>query len=478
MSTLGMAFLASVGAGFLFGDTVQEQDVLNGWFISIGIALGLAALFLLLGRNAENKIFRKEALCLIGLGWIIASAVGAFPYVTILENCSFADAVFESTSGLTTTGASTFPAFEHYPKSLLFWRCLSQWIGGLGVVVFFVAILSFLGAGAKILFSNESSGHSTEIESGRIQDGVFKIMLLYLGLSLACALAYHICGMSIYDAVCHMFATVSTGGFSTYEQSIAAFNSPLIEWVTIVFMMLGGTSFFVMIKVFHGHFSALTENTEVIVYYFIILATTLLMSELVALQKHDNEFHHAIRVGAFQVVSIMTTTGFSTANFETWQPASKLIILCLMFLGGCSGSTAGGAKIIRFVVAIKMMLVNIERSFRSRVVRPIHINGKSLDKADLDNLLNYLVLLIIITFFSLPIIALLDPELSIETTLGAMLGTLYNVGPGLGDVGPAHNYAFLNDSTKYFLSLLMVMGRLELYAVIVLFSPSLWKKFS
>lgn len=478
MATLGLAFLASLGAGNLFGAPTQEQAILIGWLESIGIALGLSMLFYMLGRKAENKIFRKEALCVIGLGWIIASAVGALPYLFILKECSIADAVFESTSGLTTTGASTFPQFEHFPKSLLFWRSLSQWIGGLGVVVFFVAILSFLGAGAKILFSNESSGHSTEIESGRIQDGVIKIMMLYLGLSLACALAFRAAGMSIYDAICHMFATISTGGFSTYERSIAAFNSPLIEWITILFMLLGGTSFFVMIKLLRGNISALTQNTEVMVYYAVVFATALLMSELVALQKHDDDFYHAIRVGMFQVVSIITTTGFCTANFETWQPASKLIILCLMFLGGCSGSTAGGAKIVRLIIAIKIMLVNIERSFRSRVVRRIYINGKSLDKADLDNSLNYLIFLGIITFFSLPIIALLNPDLSIETTLGAMLGTLYNVGPGLGDVGPAHNYGFLNDSTKYFLALLMVMGRLELYAVIVLFAPSLWKRFS
>ena len=233
-----------------------------------------------------------------------------------------------------------------------------------------------------------------------------------------------------------------------------------------------------MIKLFRGNGSALTQNTEVTLYYTIVIGTALLMSELVALQKQDDNFHHAIRVGTFQVVSIITTTGFCTANFETWQPASKLIILCLMFMGGCSGSTAGGAKIIRFVVAIKMMLVNVERSFRPRVVRPISINGRCLDRADLDNILNYLILLGIITFFSLPLIALMESTLSIETTIGAMLGTLYNIGPGLGDVGPAHNYGFLNDSTKYFLALLMIMGRLELYAVIVLFAPSLWKRFS
>lgn len=478
MATLGLAFFASAGAGYLFGDPIQERAALTGWVESIGIALGLSGALFILGRKADIKIFRKEALCVIGLGWIIASAVGAFPYLLILDECSIADAVFESTSGLTTTGASTFPQFEHFPKSLLFWRSLSQWIGGLGVVVFFVAILSFLGAGAKILFSNESSGHSTEIESGRIQDGVIKIMVFYLGLSLTCALAFRGCGMSIFDAICHMFTTVSTGGFSPYEASIAAFNSPAIEWVTILFMLLGGTSFFVMIKLLRGNWSALTQNTEVIVFFAIVCGTALLMSELVILHEHDDDFLHALRVGTFQVVSIITTTGFCTANFETWQPASKLIILCLMFLGGCSGSTAGGGKIVRFVVALKMMLVNVERSFRSRVVRPIHINGKSLDRDDLDNILHYLILLGIVTFFSLPLIALLDPGLSIETTMGAMLGTLYNVGPGLGDLGPAHNYGFLNDSTKYFLALLMVMGRLELYAVIVLFAPSLWKRFS
>ena len=478
MATLVIAFLLSIGAGFWFGELEQETAALNGWIGSVGCAMVLACLFLFLGRKAQQKMFRKEALCVIGLGWILASLIGAIPYILILPDCSIATAVFESTSGLTTTGASAFEKFENLPKSLLFWRCLSQWIGGLGVVVFFVAILSFLGAGAKILFSNESSGHSTQIETGRIQDGVFKILLLYLGLSGLCLIAFKACGMNVYDAICHMFATVSTGGFSTYEASIAAFNSPLIEWVTILFMALGGTSFFVMLKVLRGNWRAFTQNTEVIAYFLTILIASLIMSELVALHNQDNQWHDAIRAATFQVVSIITTTGFGTANFEDWQPASKLIILCLMFLGGCSGSTAGGSKIIRFVVVIKMIAVNIERSFRSRVVRHIHINGKSIDRTDLDNTITYMLLLGIITFFSLPAIALLQGDLSIESTLGAMLGTLYNVGPGLGAVGPAHNYAFLHDSTKYFLSLLMIMGRLELYAILVLFAPSLWRRFS
>lgn len=478
LSTLAIAFLICFGLGEFVYTEGQTPEATRGWLFSITFAVFSASLLMYLGRNASYKIFRKEALCVIGLGWIIASLVGAIPYILILPNCSLADAVFESTSGLSTTGSSVFGNLEQFPQSLMFWRCLSQWIGGLGVVVFFVAILSFLGAGGKILYSNESSGHSAEIESGRVQNGVLLIMVVYLSLSITCFFTYFFLGMSSYDALCHMFTTIATGGFSTYSKSIAAFDSVAIEWACILFMALGGTSFFVIIHLFQRQWQQVFKNTEVVVYYLLIFIVAAIITSILMLEMDEQSFHYAVRTSLFQVVSIITTSGYGTYDYELWLPVSQTLLIVLMLVGGCSGSTAGGTKVIRVVVAVKLALLQIEKAFRTRVVRPLHINGRSLDKSDQDNVTNYLMLLGLLSLSLLILISLFEHELSFAGAFGALLASLFNIGPGIAEVGPTDNFGFFNPITKYILSLAMIMGRLELYAVLVLFSPSLWKKFS
>lgn len=478
MSTMSLAFLLSYAVGAIFFGTPLESEYREEWWAAVGVAVCLAVLFWILGLRAEQKLFRKEALAVIGLGWILASLTGALPYYFILEEATFADSVFESTSGLTTTGASVFTNYETMPRSLLFWRCFSQWIGGLGVVVFFVGLLSFLGAGAKVLFSNEASSQSTDLESGRIQKGVIQIMTFYLGLSMACTVTYLICGMGWYDAICHMFTTVATGGFSTYSGSVGAFESPAIEWATTVFMALGGTSFLYCLRVISHRSLNACKNTEVAVYYALIVTFTLLMTVLLWQRMGVYGLEESIRSSAFTVVSIITTTGYTTKDYEQWLPVTHTILLGLMLIGGCSGSTAGGAKIIRVIIAIKVCLLQIEKSFRSHVVRPMKINGRTLDQDDQNGVVRYLLLLLLITFISPPIVALSQTGLSFEGSYSAVFATLFNIGPGFAEVGPMENFGFLNDFTKLFLSLLMIMGRLELLAILVLFAPSLWKRFS
>lgn len=476
--TLAVAFLVCLGMGQVFDTTVREDGVFDEWLVCAAGTGALALLFILLGRNSGNKLLRKEALTVIGLGWILASVVGAMPYYLILEEASLADSIFEAASGLTTTGASVFSNLESIPTSLLFWRCLSQWIGGLGVVVFFVALLSSLGAGAKILFSNESSGHSTDIDSGRVQHGVLQIMYVYLGLSALCAIVYHLCGMDWFDALCHMFATVSTGGFGTYNSSVAAFQSPLIEWMVIIFMALGGTSFFVMLRMVKGDFRYVWSNTEFVAYLVIMAGFSLIITLILLGEGTLGNFGEAFRLSTFQAVSLMTSTGFSTADFQMWPNAVHTLLLAAMIVGGCSGSTGGGTKVVRVVVALKVARRQIEHAFRPRVVRPLHMNGRVLDKDDQDNVVSYIVLLAIVCVLSVPILSLFAHRLSFEGALSAMLACLFNVGPGFNEVGPTLNYSYFSEGAKLFLSLLMIMGRLELYAVLVLFAPSLWKRFT
>ncbi len=474
-----IAFTISLGIDYFFRATsIIDRSALGGFGISIVIAFGIGIGFSYLGRQGDLKMFRKEALCVIGLGWILASLVGALPFFLIIPGCTLADAIFESTSGLTTTGASVFTDLEKMPHSLLFWRSLSQWMGGLGVVVFFVAILAYLGAGAKILFSGESSAHSADLDSGRVQTGVLRILGLYVSISAVCVVAYWLCGLDWFEAFCHMFATVATGGFSTRTASVEAFQNPLLEWMIILFMALGGTSFIVMLRFLRGDWSAVRESTETGAFYLIMISGSLLIAWHLIVFGSMESWQEAFRMGAFQVVSIITTTGFATTDFDSWAPFTHIFLLFLMLIGGSSGSTAGGLKVIRIVVGIKVSLINIERAFRTRVVRSIKINGKNLDRDAQENVISYLVLVALVAHLSVFLVVFMEPLLSVEGAVSTVLACLFSVGPGFQEIGPAHNYAFFHDYTKCALSLIMIMGRLEMFAVLVLFSPSLWRSFS
>lgn len=474
------AFILCLGVGFLYANNGTERQAITGFIVGIAVSLTLAAVFYRLGRSSSRKMFRKEALAVIGLGWLLATLLGSIPYLVGhwgSPDWSVANAIFESSSGLTTTGATVFTGFEDWPRSLLFWRGLSQWIGGLGVVVFFVAVLSFIGVGAKILFSSESSAHSTDLASARVQHGVLQILYFYLGLSAVIAASYHVAGMGWYDAVFHMFTTISTGGFSTYDASFAAFQSPLLEWLCIVFMALGGTSFLVMLRLVHRDFRAVRESTETKGYFVLLILSGLIAAYCLLLFEHVSAPLQALRVAMFQVTSIMTTTGYATVDFDLWPPVLHSLLLVVMIIGGSSGSTAGGLKVIRLIVGAKVCLNYIERSFRSNVMRPIKINGHHLNTGARESIITYIVIITLIGHMCQLAVAMLQPELPMEDVYSVVFASLYNIGPGFGKIGPTQTYGFLHDYTKYLLSLVMVMGRLELFAVLALFSPSLWRKF-
>ncbi len=475
--SLGTAFLICMGTDLALRDS-DESGALIGFGYSFIVALLLGTLLLVLGRKKEKTFFKKEALAVIGLGWISASLVGALPYLFIVPGCSYADALFEAASGLSTTGASIFSQFEHFPKSLLFWRSLSQWIGGMGVVVFFIAILSFLGAGGKILYSNEASASAADLDSPRIQSGVIRIGILYLAVSFLCMLAFKLGGMNTFDAINHAFTTLSTGGFSTLEASFAGFNSPLLEWIAIFFMILGGTSFLWILFVLNRSWRNVRTNTEVLGYFGIIFVSTTLTTLVIVFLDDYTNWNDAIRTSLFQVVSVMTTTGFATADFAEWHLLAQVMLMALMAVGGCSGSTAGGLKVTRIQVGLKAARRMVASSFSKRVIRPITMNGRVLNKNSREEVVTYLLLSAWVIFFSVPLLAILEPELSYEGSYSAILACFFNIGPGMAEFGPTHNFGFLHDSTKFLLSFLMIMGRLELYAILALFLPSFWKRFS
>ncbi|MGH8018649.1 MAG: TrkH family potassium uptake protein [Opitutaceae bacterium] len=475
--TLALAFFICFGVGFAPSPIEWEAEAREGFLLCAGVAVALSAVLFFFGRNCSLRLHRKEALCVIGVGWLLASAVGALPYVIIDAEVGLVDGFFESASGLTTTGASIYGNVEILPRCLLFWRGLSQWLGGMGVVVFFVAILGFLGAGAKILYSNEASGSTTDFEHSRVQSAVLNLWLVYLGLSAACVGVFVAGGMSLFDATSHMFTALSTGGFSTRNASFAAFESPFLEWAASFFMTLGGCSFVLLAMALRGRFGAMKRNTELRAYLLFVVCASLAITPVLLTSGFSEDWHEALRTAVFQVVSIMTTTGFASADFDLWPAFSKLLLLALMVIGGCSGSTAGGVKVARVVVAFRVVLRSVELEFRPHVIRRIQMNKKPIETATINEVMVFLVLAAMLCMISIPLAAVFEPSLSLEAAISAVFACLFNIGPGFAEVGPTRNFGFLHDYTKVFLSLLMIMGRLELYAILVLFSPALWRLF-
>ncbi len=453
-----------------------------GKAIVLGLAFG--GVLALIGRNAPPRMFQREALALVGVGWLLIAAVGALPYVMagVLPPI---DAYFESMSGFTTTGSTVLEDIEAVPKSILFWRSFTHWLGGMGVIVLFIAVLPYLGAGGKQLFRSESPGPDPRGVSPRIKDTASILYKIYFALTLLQTALLMFAGMDLYDALCHTFGTLATGGFSPKGASVAHYDSVAIDTIIIVFMVLAGANFALYFAMLRGRWTAALRDTEWRVYIAILVFATLLVTfnlmgaQGVSSLPESQEpmrygFGHALRMAAFQVVSIMTTTGFCTDNYEVWPYFSRALLLLLMFVGGCAGSTGGGLKVVRVVMLAKMAYWRVEHTFRPKTVRPIRISGSVVDADVQRTVYGYFFLLVTIFVAAVLYMSLLG--LPLQTALTAVAATLNNIGPGLEHVGAIENYAFIPDSGKAVLSLCMVMGRLELFSICVLFLPSFWRR--
>jgi trk system potassium uptake protein TrkH len=480
---IALALGLCMAGGLIMGETLQSLSIV-GFFYSILITLALAIFFRIISNRAslkngaEKLFFRREALCTIGLTWLSCSLIGALPFYLGLENCSFVDALFEGTSGLTTTGATVFSEFSDLTHSLFLWRSLSQWIGGLGVIVFFVAILTSLGAGAKILFSSESSAAASDFEQGRIQDGVIKLLIFYISLTGICFIAYKLAGMDWFDALNHSMTTIATGGFSTHTESFAFYNSPLIEAVAIIFMLISATTFIFVIRLIEGAKDTLKKGIEVYTFYGLAFFSVILISALL-MQSDSSLFTiQTFRDVFFQTSSIITTTGYTSTNYDLWVPSAKVVLMFLMFIGGCSGSTSGGIKLIRIIIAFKAIFRTIEQTYRPNKTIITRLGKKALSDTFIHNVLIYVILIFTIQGISVIILSLLEPNLNLISLFSAVQSALYNIGPGFDFIGPTQNFSLLKDASKIFLSFLMILGRLEIYALIVLFIPKIWRSYS
>jgi trk system potassium uptake protein TrkH len=471
--------LPSVLWAVWFSEWIALKALLESMFIAVAVGILLSVL----GRNAPDRMFQREGLALVGLGWLLTAAMGALPYI-LSGTLSPVDAYFESMSGFTTTGSTVIRDIEAVDKSILFWRAMTHWLGGMGIIVLFIAVLPYLGAGGKQLFKTESPGPDPRGLSPRIKDTASTLYKMYLALTVVQTILLMVAGMGLYDAVCHTFATLATGGFSPKQASIAYYDSVWIEAIIIVFMGLAGTNFALFFAMSHGDRWAMFRSTEWRVYVAILLLATCLITANLLGAQGPSPFEaaepepaytpaHAFRVAAFQVVSVMTTTGFITADFDQWPELSRMILVLLMFVGGCAGSTGGGIKVIRIVMLLKMVYARVESTFRPRTVRALRVNDVVIDDGVQRTVYAFIVLyMFILGAGSLCMAAL---GLPFQTAVTAVVTTLNNIGPGLEFVGASRDFSLIPDTGKLLLSLFMVLGRLELFAICVLFIPSFWR---
>jgi trk system potassium uptake protein TrkH len=421
----------------------------------------------------KQDLRAKEGFAVVTLGWLIFSLFGGLPFLLSGTVTSFTDAYFETMSGLTTTGATVLTDLTEVPHGILFWRSLTHWIGGMGIIVLSLAILPFLGVGGMQLFKAEVPGPVADKLTPRITETAKILWGTYVLISAAETLLLMLGGLSLFDALTQTFGTMATGGFSTRNASIAAFDSVYVDYVIIFFMLLAGTNFSLHYRFLRGDFRAYWRNVEFRYYISIIAVAALVIGVSNYLTVYDS-VPVTIQKSLFQVVSIQTTTGFVTADYELWTFSAQFILFVLMFIGGCAGSTGGGMKVIRIHVVVKFVLSEITRLAHPHAVVPVRLRRIAVPADVVTNVLGFFVLGILIFMAGVFFLTLIG--LDMATSVGATVATLWNIGPGFGSVGPTDTYAHIPVAGKWLMSFYMLMGRLELFTVIILFSPSYWRK--
>ena len=421
-----------------------------------------------------KEIQRKEGFLIAALFWFTASIFGAIPYLIYGVFNHPVDAWFESVAGFTTTGATVLTDIEVVPYGMLFWRSFSQWLGGMGIIVLGIAILPRLAVGGMQLMGLEAPGPTTEKITPRIAETAKKLWGVYLLLSFLLIVFLLFAGMPVFDSVLQSLSTMSTGGFSPKNLSVGSYNSSIIDVIITIFMFIAGMNFVLLYWSLRGDFKILTRNSELKYYFFLNLSIVLIVSFELWSTIYPN-FFEALRYGSFQVISISTGSGFSTANFDLWPSFSKWFLLILMFFGGCAGSTTGSIKIIRIMVLFKKGYQELHKIIYPHAIVPIRVNAKPINSEIVSSITSFFLIYLFIFLVS-TLIVMAAEDLPIITAISACAASIGNVGPGLGEVGPAGNYANLSSFTKIVLSFLMLIGRLELFTILVIFTPAFWRR--
>jgi trk system potassium uptake protein TrkH len=468
LGIIGLAMLPSLALAAADGDA----DSFRAFAWPIGASALAAAAAFWLGRRTPIRLTARDGFLLVALAWVAAAFFGAVPYLLSGAIPNLADAFFETMSGLTTTGASILADVEALPRAVHFWRGMTHWLGGMGIVLLTVALLPLLGVGGFQLVKAETPGPEKDKILPTITATAKILWLIYVGLTALQTVLLMAGGMDWFDAVYHSFASMATGGFSTRNKSVGYYDSAWIDYVCGVFMFLAGGNFSLYYRVLKGKWRDLVTNTEMRVYLGIVLAATLAIA--LSILPQYGSFAQAWRFSFFQVSSIVTTTGFVTADFDQWHGLAKFVLLILMFIGGCSGSTAGGIKVIRHVVLAKQAGNEMRRMIYPRGVFAIRLNGKVGRKDVVYGVAGFVFVYLALVFVVSLVVA--STNASLMTSLSAALATLGNIGPGFDAVGPTLNYSLFPDYVKWTLAFAMFAGRLELWTVFLLFKPEFWRR--
>jgi trk system potassium uptake protein TrkH len=437
------------------------------------ISLITGGLLMLFTKKADKNLQTRDGFLIVTIGWLFFSLLGAVPFVLTGAIPSFTDAFFETVSGFTTTGASILDDIESLPHSMLWWRSIIQWLGGMGIIVMSLAIFPLLGIGGLQLFDAEAPGPVVDKLHPRIKETAQRLWIIYIIFTIAEAILLLMGGMNLFDSICHSFTTMATGGFSTKQSSIAHWDSPFIQYVITVFMFLAGINFTMSYFALHLNFKKVIQNEE-FRYYTGILVIISIVAGFTLFHNHCYKLGESLRHGTFQAVSIMTTTGFVTADYVKWGPFLNLILLMLMLIGGSAGSTAGGMKVIRVLIYIKNSFTELKRLIHPNAVIPVKFNKTGISPEVLNNVFAFISFYFLVLAIGVVFLAALGYDLG--SSYSAAATAIGNVGPGIGAFGPTENFNHLPVIGKWFLSFLMIAGRLELFTVLILFSPGFWRK--
>jgi trk system potassium uptake protein TrkH len=465
----GLTMLLPLIAGVYYRDGCIHS-MLTAMGVTILTGLCLAVLF----RKAPVKhISQREGMAIVAVGWTAVGIFGALPFFFHSGNWTFVDALFESVSGFTTTGASILSDIEALPKGLLFWRSFIQWLGGMGIIVLSIAILPFLGVGGMQLYKAEVPSPVPDKLKPRIRDTALILWKVYALLTGAQVICLALGGMSFFDALCHAFTTMPTGGFSTQNASIAQYDSLYFDVVFIVFMVLAGINFSLHYQLLRGRPLAFWKDAECRFFIGAVIVLTLVVSYDVFGTVYQS-IGESLRYSAFQVVSILTTTGYATFDYEKWPAMSQLILLLCMFLGASAGSTGGGMKCLRIMLCFKFCYKELFALIHPRAVLSIKIGGRSVPNDIMRSVLGFMALYM--GLFGLSSVLLAGMGVDFVTAFGAVAATIGNIGPGFGMVGPVENYAHLPSLGKWLLIWCMLLGRLEIYTLLIFLVPEFWRK--
>lgn len=470
--------LAFVEAFFLLCCTVMAfcyaEDDTMAFLATFGIVVGIGLLFVLPGKGAANTMSRKDGYIIVAVSWLLFSLIGMFPYLLSQYTPGVTDAFFESISGFTSTGTSIMDNIDTCPHALLFWRSLTQWVGGLGIILFTIALIPGIGMGDVSLFAAQSLGPLPGKLQPRIANTAQWIFTVYLALTVGCAVALYFCGMNVFDAVNHAFTCIGTGGFSTHQDSVQFFNSARIEYVLTAFMFFAGVNYNLLyFFALRGKIKRLFKDTEFKWYTLIFLASTLMC----ALSLHfDNGigWEPALRFSAFQTISLSTSTGFCSHDYMLWAPKLQPVLLLLMVIGGCTGSSAGGFKVVRVAMLWKIAKNETKKMLHPNAVIPLRISGQVVATPAKMALITF-TFLYLLTFF-IGWLLLMFFGLEFSEAASCSLSALSNTGPGIGSYGPAYSWSLMSTGAKWVCSALMFVGRLEIMCVFVLFTRSFWKR--